>query len=97
MSKFDHVPQACISPSPSKKRIRSGFTPGDVDVETGKLRFQTEAQLHRRKYYYEAPKKKDLEPHLIRVPFDPNAVRKVRTFIDTKGMTAKEKKAAKAA
>jgi flagellar biosynthesis chaperone FliJ len=39
--------------------------------------------------------KKELEPHLIRVPFDPNAAPKAaKTFVDTKGMTVAQKKAA---
>jgi hypothetical protein len=32
--------------------------------------------------------KKELEPHLKRVPFDPNATPKApKVFVDTKGMT----------
>lgn len=39
--------------------------------------------------------KKELEPHLIRVPFDPNATPKTsKAFVDTKGMTVTQKKAA---
>jgi hypothetical protein len=47
------------------------------------------------KLKYNIREKKELEPHLIRVPFDPNATPKTsRTFIDTKGMTVAQKKAA---
>lgn len=41
-TKFEHVPYACISPSPSKKRVVRPFTPGEIDLDTGKLKTQSE-------------------------------------------------------
>lgn len=75
--KYNHVPLACINPSPKKTRPYTAKEPQHINLETSPLKLQ-----------HQNREKKELEPHLIRVPFDPNATpRKERTFVDTKGMT----------
>jgi hypothetical protein len=85
--KYNHVPLACINPSPKKTRPYTAREPQQINLETSPLKLQPQIK-----------EKKELEPHLIRVPFDPNATPlKERTFVDTKGMTVAQKKQAKEA
>lgn len=85
--KYNHVPLACINPSPKKTRPVTAKEPKPINLVTSPLKLE-----------HQMREKKELEPHLIRVPFDPNATpRKMRTFVDTKGMTVAQKKQAKEA
>lgn len=75
--KYNHVPLACINPSPKKLRPTTAQTRDELEMNANPLKLK-----------HQVREKKELEPHLIRVPFDPNATPKqVKTFVDTKGMT----------
>ena len=82
--KYNHVAHACINPSPKKYRPPSGVPQKNMEVDATPMKLK-----------HNIREKKELEPHLMRVPFDPNATPKTsKTFIDTKGMTVAQKKAA---
>lgn len=82
--KYSHVPLACINPSPKKLRPTSASKKQDLELHSNPLKLK-----------HQIRDKKELEPHLIRIPFDPNATPKqAKTFVDTKGMTVAQKKAA---
>jgi hypothetical protein len=82
--KYNHVPHACINPSPKKRRPQSGVPDPVLNIDANPLKLK-----------YNVREKKELEPHLLRVPFDPNQKpTAAKTFIDTKGMTVAQKKAA---
>jgi len=77
LPKYNHVPLACINPSPKKRRPASGMPEKIMAIDAHPVKLKPHIR-----------EKKDLEPHLIRVPFDPNATPKVtKAFVDTKGMT----------
>jgi len=80
--KYDHVSQACINPSPSKPRPLPRFHPEQVECESSPVRMDRRVR-----------EKKELSPRLLRVPIDPNApVRKPKVFLDTKGLTNRQKR-----
>ena len=82
--KYSHVSLGCINPSPKKLRPQTGAAKKELEIEASPLKLK-----------HNIREKKELEPHLIRVPFDPNARPTAeKTFIDTKGMTVAQKKAA---
>ena len=84
LTRYDHVPLAVINPSPMKKRPQSSI--GEHSLEPMAQRVQLKAKRF---------EKKELPDHLIHAPIDKNATTKVRkVFVDTKGMTSKQKKEA---
>ena len=87
LNKYDHVLQACINPSPTKRKPLPTFHPKYVELESSPLKLE-----HR------VREKKELSPRLLRIPYDPNAApSKPKVFLDTKGMNNRQKKAAKEA
>lgn len=82
LSRFDHVPLAVINPSPMKKRPNTSLEDHRLEPAANKV------TLKPKRY-----EKKELPDHLIHAPIDKNATTKVRkVFVDTKGMTSKQKK-----
>jgi hypothetical protein len=78
LSKFSHVPQAVINPSPKKPRNPPVESKPDLDVYSNSLKIS-------RRIYDE----KELPDHLIKMPIDPNATPKVsKVIVNTQGMTA---------
>lgn len=83
MSKFNHVPQACINPSPKKLRPARSPPARDWEIQAN--------SLHPKPLSRE---KKELPDHLKRIPQDPNAIPKITIpKVDMSNMKAKEKKA----
>ncbi len=84
LPRYDHVPLAVIHPHSPIKRPQTAKPPPSLEPAAVK------ATLKERKY-----EPKEFPDHLMRVPIDPNApVRVKKVFVDTKGMTSRQKKEA---
>lgn len=84
ISRFSHVSQAVINPSPKKPRLAPTESKPELDVYSNSLKIS-------RRIYDE----KELPEHLIKMPIDPNATPKVaKVIVNTQGMTAAQKKLA---
>lgn len=84
LPRFSHVPMAVINPHSPSKRPQGSQLMQHLEPFTNTL------EIKQRKF---SPK--ELPDHLMRAPIDPNAPVKVKkVFVDTKGMTSKQKKEA---
>lgn len=87
LPKFAHIPLACINPSPTKPHPASSSVKPQNNLDVDFASSVTLKPQNR--------EKKELEPHLMRVPFDPNAAPKtVKKFVNLEGLNAAQKKAA---